>query len=72
MTALSCYTANLAAYLRRLRTDADRWVARSVRLAVGSVRTLRLAGNPIQPGTAKGASLGAGGPAPQITWTFGE
>lgn len=36
MTALSCYTANLAAYLRRLRTDADRWVARSVRLAVGT------------------------------------
>lgn len=36
MTGLSCYTANLTAYLRRLRPDADRFVARSVALAVGT------------------------------------
>ncbi len=31
---LSCYTANLAAYLRSELPDADRWLAQSVRLAV--------------------------------------
>lgn len=34
MSGLSCYTANLTGYLRRLSPDADRIVARSIRLAV--------------------------------------
>ncbi|HET8643421.1 MAG TPA: hypothetical protein VFM37_15905 [Pseudonocardiaceae bacterium] len=34
MSGLSCYTANVAGYLRRLSPDADRLVARSIRLAI--------------------------------------